>query len=393
MKHKGMTAKLATTLLGIGILLMACTSADKGTTQSGAAPSSKSSPVADKGWEQKWNSTLAQAKEEGTVNVYTHWLPATRTALGQAFKDKYGINVEFSTFTSGSDLMARVQAENRAGIYAADVFGMGVSPLLNNMKPEGLLGPVQPLLILPDVANPKAWFSGKLPLPDKEGMAFGMVGMVMHMVVFNTDMIKTGEITTYRDLLKPQYKGKITMHDPSISGSANAAVTNIGHYLWGEAETKDFLRKLLKDQGTVVQRDYRLHLESVARGKYAIGLAPTADLMAEFLNLGAPIKMAIVDEDTIYTSSAGAVGVPAKIAHPNAAAVFVNWLLTKEGQAIIVKTMGNPSTRLDAPTEGVSPLFIPDPNKKYYNGDTEESLAAKTEWRNIAKSIMDEVLR
>ncbi len=345
------------------------------------------------GSQDRWNAVLAEARSEGTVSIYTHWLPSTRVALGQAFREKYGINLEFSTFTNAGDLMAKVQAEQRAGLYAADIFGMGVSALLNNMKPDGLLGPIPPLLIQPDVLDPKVWLGGQVPLSDKEGLSLSMSGLVMHMIVYNTDLVKDGEITSYRDLLKPQYKGKITMHDPSISGSGVAAITHVGHYLWGKDEAIDFLKRLIVDQQVIFQRDYRLHLESVVRGKYAIAFAPTSDLMAEFLAIGAPIRMATVEEDTIWTSSAGAFGVPVKLAHPNATAVFVNWLLSKEGQTVFIKTIGNPSKRLDVTTEGIDPLFIPDPTKKYYDGNTEESIAAKTEWRTIAKQVMDQYLK
>lgn len=377
----------------VGIILAACAAPSAPATGQKTPGAPVVTPAAVVGWEAKWNAILAEGKKEGKVAVYTHWIPKTKSMLAEAFKEKYGIDLEYSTFVSGSDLLARVKAEKGAGIYAADLFGMGVSPILNNMKPEGLLGPIKPMLILPDVLDPKTWFGGAVPFPDKDGLALAMIGMAMHMVVYNTSVVKDGEITTYKDLLKPQYKGKITMHDPSYAGSGNAAVTNIGHYLWGEQQTTDFLRRLVKEQEIVFQRDYRLHMESIARGKYGIGIAPSSDIMVEFFNLGAPVKMANVEEDTIYTSSAGAFGVPTKFAHPNATIIFINWLLTKEGQTILSKSFGNPSRRLDVSTEGIDPLLLRMPGKKYYDGDTEESLEAKKKWAMLSKKVMDEAMK
>lgn len=115
--------------------------------------------------------------------------------------------------------------------------------------------------------------------------------------------------------------------------------------------------------------------------------------MVEFFNLGAPVKMATVEEDTIYTSSAGAFGVPTKFAHPNATIIFINWLLTREGQTIFAKGMGNPSRRLDVPTEGFDPLLLPIPGNKYYDGDSEESLEAKKRWAVISKKVIDEAMK
>ncbi len=378
----------------VGLALSACAAgtpleATKDTPKPGAGAVTQ---AAKPGWEDKWSAVLAKAKTEGAVAIYTHWLPQTRVALSQAFKDKYGLDLEISPSNGGSDLVAKVQAEKRAGIYSADLFGTGNTTLLISMKPEGLLGPIEPLLILPEVLDPKLWMGGKLPLSDKDGTALAISALAMHMVVYNTDQIKGGELTSYMDLLKPQYKGKIILHDPTVSGSGNAAVTHVGNNLWGEAKTADFLTRLIKDQQAVITRDYRLHMESVAKGKYAIGLAPTSDLMAEFLGIGAPVKMATVAEDSILTASAGAFGVPTKLAHPNAATVFINWLLTKEGQTIFARSVGNPSRRVDVTTEGMDPLFIPVPGKEYW-GESEEALAARGKWRDIAKKVIDEAMK
>ncbi len=184
----------------------------------------------------------------------------------------------------------------------------------------------------------------------------------------------------------------MTLNDPSVTGAGNAAIAHIGYNLWGEAETVDFLKRLITDQEIVIQRDNRLHMESVARGKYAIGLAPWTQMVGEFLSLGAPIKLADVKEDNRITVSGGALAVPTQFAHPNAARVFVNWLLTKEGQTIFAKTFGSPSTRVDVPTDGIDPLFVPRPGQKYYT-ESEEWTAAQGKWLEIAKKIMDETAK
>ncbi len=44
--------------------------------------------------------------------------------------------------------------------------------------------------------------------------------------------------------------------------------------------------------------------------------------------------------------------------HPNAARVYINWLLSKEGQTYFSKSQGYPSRRVDVPTEGLNPAYI-----------------------------------
>lgn len=356
------------------------------------APPAKGTPVvAKEGWEQKWEKALAEGKKEGVVNVYTSWKPKTRAELTQAFKEKYGINLEFSPFSGTSEIVSKVLAENRSGLYMADVFGTGV--VIINAKRENMLGPIEPLLVLPEVRNPSAWLGGSLPFVDKDTTAYSMIGVLLRNIVINTDLVKEGEITSYKDLLKPQYKGKIVSHDPSVAGASISLVTNLGTNVWGEAQTIDFLTRLLKEQGVVIQRDYRTNMESVARGKYAVNIAPDTALLAEFIALGAPVKAAMVEEDNVIAAAAGGLAVPPKSPHPNASVVFINWLLTKEGQSIFAATMGNPSRRLDASAEGVNPIFIPAPGKKYYRDDLEEVSALKGKWMEISKKIIAEAAR
>lgn len=343
-------------------------------------------------WEDKWDKILKEAKKEGIVTNYTLWRPEVRNALIQAFREKYGINVEFTSFGRGAELLAKVQAEKRAGIYAADVFGAGATTLLASMKPVEVLGSVKPLLILPEVSEPKYWMGNELAIVDKDNTTFAMIGTVIRTVVYNTDLVKEGEITNYLDLLKPQYKGKIALNDPTVTGPGNAVIYHVLYNLWGQDKTADFLRRLILEQDVVILRDNRIHMESVARGKYSIALAPLPDLIAEFMEVRAPIKIALVEEDNRLTSAAGALGVPTKLAHPNAAVVFINWLLSREGQNVFAKAWGNPSMRVDASTAGIDPMFVPVPGKKYYM-QTEDEVKLRGEALEWSKKIIDSAKR
>ncbi|MBI2934095.1 MAG: ABC transporter substrate-binding protein [Chloroflexi bacterium] len=348
-------------------------------------------PVPVAGWQQRWEGILGEARKEGAVSIYiTGWTADGRRSLTTAFKDRYGIDLEFTPFRLGAEMIAKVQTENRSGLYLADAFGSGPGTIILSMKPEGLVAPVQPLLILPEVLDVNAWRGGKLPfVEEKDGVGAYMSGFVFRNIVHNTNLIKEGEITSYKDLLRPSYRGKITLRDPSSTGASNPIITHIAFNLWGEAETVDFLRKLLKEQGAVVHRDDRLAMESVARGKYAISIGASPPVQAEFLTLGAPIKIAIVKEDNFLSPGANVLGVPTKFAHPNAGVVFLNWLLTKEGQSVLARAFGNPSMRLDASTEGIDPILIPVAGEKYFV-QTEDFFKAQTKWLEIAKKLMDE---
>lgn len=338
-------------------------------------------------WQQKWEKILADGKKEGVVNVYSSWKPETRSALTQAFKEKYGINLEFSAFGGTSEIIPKVVAENRAGVYSADVFGTGVVILA--ARQDNILGPLEPLLVTPDVRNPSVWLGGSLPFIDKDGIAFAMVGAVARNLAYNSSIVKEGEIASYKDLLKPQYKSKIVMHDPSIFGAGLAIVAHLGNNVWGEADTTNFLTRLIRDQAAVISRVYRSNIESLAQGKYAVNIGPDSALLPQFIAAGAPVRAAFAEEDTLLVTASGGLTVPPKFAHPNATIVFVNWMLGKEGQSIFARTSGNPSKRLDGVNEGVNAMFIPAAGKKYYNDDS-ENMELKRNWIEISKKVISE---
>lgn len=77
---------------------------------------------------------------------------------------------------------------------------------------------IEPMLILPEVRDGKAWFGGKLNY-DKAGTAFRFINHALPPVVYNTDSVKANSIQSFLDLQRPEWKKKILMHDPSIPGS------------------------------------------------------------------------------------------------------------------------------------------------------------------------------
>ncbi len=371
------------------LLLGACTPPPAPTTGlPRPVPGATPTPVVAS-WQQEWTNTLAEAKKEGTVSVYALWGPGTRTSLTQAFKDKYGINVEFLPFARGAEIAARASAEKNAGVYMADMFGAGGPTLITSLKPIGLTASLEPLLLLPEVKDSAAWSGGKFPFQDKDKTSVAMIAAVQRYIMYNTDLVKKGEITTYKDVLKPQYKGKITISDPRVTGTGNAFLTHLANDVMDMEQARDFLRQLIQQQDVVIQRDNRINVESVARGKYAIALAPHTDALTEFIKLGAPVDLVFVKEGAFISPGAGAIAIPTKLAHANAGRAFINWLLSKEGQTLFVQSFGFPSLRADVPTEGINSIFLPQPGEKLFL-TTEEYILIQDKMLGIAADVIQE---
>ncbi|MBI4333820.1 MAG: extracellular solute-binding protein [Chloroflexi bacterium] len=356
------------------------------------APAKPAAPAPKTGWEAEWAEVLAKAKNEGTVSVSTTWKPEMTQAVAKAFRDKHGIDVEFSLAGRGAEQVAKIKAEQRAGLFMVDFFGGGSTTALNLLKPEGLLGSLEALLILPEVKDPKAWLGGGLPFLDKEKQFMALLAQKQIHIIYNTDQIRKGELETYRDALRPQYKGKITINDPSVTGAGASFMTHLAHVIWTVDEAREYLKQLVRDQQAVIQRDNRLAVETVARGKFAVGLGVDQQNLSDFLRMGAPLDGVYIKGPISVSPGSGGISAANKLAHPNAARVFLNWLLSKEGLTAFSGGAGTVSGRTDVTVEGVHPLYQFRPGEEL-SMQTEEKAIQMGEMIGVAKQAIEEALK
>lgn len=355
-------------------------------------PESSSSDTPDrKPWEKEWEKLIAMAKKEGTVVVYSTPGATVRQALVDPFSSQYGISLEWVT-ARGNETSERLSTQRKAGLYIVDVVITGSTTVLTDLKPKGFLAPLQPALILPDLADPaiikNIWWNGELGWLDTDHLVLGMCAYPSSPLAINTELVKPGEIRSYRDLLAPRWKGKIVMDDPTISGT--------GERWFGVVSSRimdlDFMRQLAK-QEPLISRERRLSVEWLARGKYAVMIAPDPTTTTEFINVGATIDTLEMQEGTYLTSGGGGIALLDKAPHPNAANVFINWLLTKEGQSLFSQSYGKQSARLDVTAQGLRPNEIRDPRAKYYRSDTEEEVIKIRELSKMAREIFATLLQ
>jgi hypothetical protein len=122
----------------------------------------------DQGWQQKWDAALKQEKSEGKVVVMGPPGERIRDAITQNFAKAFpDISLEFSG-ARGGELATKIKAERDAGIYSVDVLISGTSTADAYFKPMKALDPIEPVLILPEVANPKNWRDNRLEFSDRD---------------------------------------------------------------------------------------------------------------------------------------------------------------------------------------------------------------------------------
>ncbi|HEY7321109.1 MAG TPA: extracellular solute-binding protein [Candidatus Binatia bacterium] len=300
-------------------------------------------------WKQDWEKTVAAAEKEGEVTLYAQ----SRAGVGKAllaFKEAYPkININFIG-GSGSDLAKKVMAEKRAGKHLVDISVGGGGTMVLVYHKAGLLQPIPPLLILPEVMDQTKWWSKKHLYSDPEGqhvfMAQGDAGSGIGAI--NTNFIKPAEIQSWWDLLAPKYKGKIVMTDPDSAG-------NIGNWRFIYYSTDlgpKFIRRLLTEtQVTFAENEHQM-MDWVGAGKYYIHVLAKLENTENARKQGLPVKQIFGEKegDTISTGSGHIIAFK-NAPHPNAAKVYLNWFLSRDGQLTWQKLTGRNSFRADIPKD------------------------------------------
>ncbi len=334
-------------------------------------------------WEIEWQKTLESAKKEKKLVIYTTWGPESRVAIQKHFLEKMGINPEFVAGRP-AEIVEKIVAERRSGLFITDVLLSGTASPLQGLKPKGALESPEKYLILPEVLDNKAWWGGELLSPDKERTFVQFFAYPDYSNIFNKEQVQPGEIVSYKDLLNPKWKGKIIIGDPVGGGSAMSILFFIGQFSMGW----DYLRALAK-QEPVILRDERQMIEWVARGKnpIAVGTSQVA-IIAEFQKLGLPIDVLSWKEGGPLTGGAGNVTVLEKAPHPNAARIFLNWLLTREGQTLVSRSEVKQRAREDVPVDHLSTWLIRQQGATYINFATEEMKKAMYDSKFISADIM-----
>lgn len=323
----------------------------------------------------KWGIIAAEAKKEGKVTIYGQIGPELRVVLTEAVKRDLGLDIELVP-GKGIEVATRFMTEIRAGLPSADILLGGAATYVSSPELYASFEELEPLLFLPEVLDAKAWLNGKLPFWDSQKKVISLVMEVAQQIIVNTNIVKPGQIKSFKDLLQPQWKGKIVMFDPTVVGTTQTWVRLLMTKIWGQTEGEAFLQKLAA-QEPMITRDSRLQSEWVARGRYPICLGLSPQAAYGMHKTGAPITRLAVEEGGMFFSGGGYLVVSVKRPHPNATAIILNWLLSAVGQGVFSNGYGASAIRLGVKTDGVSPLSLPIAGEKLYPQDEEVVLFKK----------------
>jgi iron(III) transport system substrate-binding protein len=280
------------------------------------------------------------AKKEGELMLYTSLVPEDLTALGAAFEKKYGVKLK--TWRANSEkVLQRAVTEARAGRNDADVVETNGPQLESLYREKGL----QPL------RSPHL----KDLMPQARQAHGHWVGTRINMFVhsYNTNLVKKEELPkTYQDLTHPRWKGRL-----GIEAEDEDWFAMIVKELGEEAGLRTF-REIARVNGFSVRKGHTLLAGLVASGEIPLALTTYSHGAEKMKQKGAPVEWFAISP---AIGRANGIGVTRKPPHPHAAALFVDFLLSPEGQAILQKGGYVPANLRVADRAQKLPLKFVDP--------------------------------
>lgn len=270
------------------------------------------------------DSITKAARGEGKLVTYAapgHVGPQAQRELGKHFGEKYGISIEWTSL-SARDIAPRVLAEQRTRQQVVDVVMSGVAGNYTTLKPKGY---VLPILAPSTLEKDVWWLDPASAFPKERDWLFIYMTLTPSFLI-NTKLIPPSEQpASYKDLLKPKWKGKIILQTPGRGGAGSG---------WFRATYRtlglSYMKALAKQ--VALAPNVNDPPDMVARGQYLISIGATTTRGLQLMRQGAPVTFVHPEEGSHLTTQG--VSFVLNAPHPNAAKLFLNWFYSKEGQDI-----------------------------------------------------------
>jgi iron(III) transport system substrate-binding protein len=344
-------------------------------------------------WQAEWEQTVRAAEKEGELLVYIGGYGAI---IDSGVFQKAYPKIRVTHITgAGTDLTKRIAAERRAGKYLADIYNGGGNSLFQVLYRGKMLDPIKPALILPEVTDESKWWEGKPKYADKEGQyIFVYEGNVAAGAgaSYNTQLLDPREYKSYWDFLNPKLKGKILSTD--IRRVRGAGIPWQFLYYHRDLGPK-YLRRLFGEMDVALVADLRQAIDWLGTGKFTLGLPIQGGTVFRAKNQGLPVDQFApyhFKEGVNLSSAFGSLALLNRAPHPNAAKVFINWLLSREGQTLFQKVITQPgdarnSRRIDVPKDHIPPDEQRRDRMTYFDTDDPD-----TKDLTPAIKLLDEIL-
>jgi ABC-type Fe3+ transport system substrate-binding protein len=303
-------------------------------------------------WQVEWEKTLEAARKEGQVTLY---FKAGYDGVVPEFQKKYPKIKVVTVAGEAADMTNRLLAERRGEKYIADVFTIGIRSAQSIMRAEAV-DPIRPLLLLPEVVDETKWFQGHVYSDPEKKYIFRYLSVAEQGMGYNKNLLKDPkQMQSYWDFLNPNWKGKIVARDLRTPGPGNG---NMSFWYHNPELGPDFVRRLYSEMDITLTRSSRQATDWLAHGKFTFCFF-CSGFIEKAEGQGLPVGTLDVDwkEGAGVVSQSGNLLFLKNAPHPNAGRVFINWLLSREGQIeiqrVLAKVQPAESRRIDIPKDDV----------------------------------------
>jgi len=267
---------------------------------------------------------IAKAKQEGEVVFYASMNLNDAEALKAKFQEKYPfIRVELNR--RGREILTVLLTEAKTGRHVADVIQTNVFGMYT-IKKDGLFA---------SYTSPEdSYYPGRF----KDRGYWTTFNVNPYAVTINTKMVAREDFPkTYQDLLKPLWKGKIMLD------SENAPWFGTMLQIMGRDKGLEYMKALSRQNVQLRSESSAMVAQLIASGEAALHVNIASGAVDQLKKRGAPIDWIALGPVPVTPSAVGvAVGAP----HPNAARLFVDFMLSKDAQRLIL-SLGRAVVRSD----------------------------------------------
>ncbi len=257
---------------------------------------------------------IAGAKKEGSLTLYSSAQVEVMTAVGNAFEKKYGVKVSLWRGAS-EQILQRVLTEARGGRFFADVMetaGPNIEAANREKLLQDIVTPAASELMPEAVSRERPWIVSRLSV---------------FVIAYNTNVVKKADTPRrFEDLLDAKWKGKL-----GIEADDNNWLMAVTGAL-GEDRGLKLFRDMAAKNGISVRKGHALLANLVASAEVPVAISSYVDEVDSLKKAGAPID-SVFAAPTIAMPTA--VAVFRRAQHPYAAVLFVDFLLSEEGQKIL----------------------------------------------------------
>jgi iron(III) transport system substrate-binding protein len=258
---------------------------------------------------------LAAAKSEGRLVLYTGMDTEEANLYAKEFTKKYPFIKTEIFRSSGEKVQARFVVEQRAGTHLADIFQTSIVQVYQ-LKNSNLLARY--------VSEEAAFYQEGFKDPQGHWTAFYQIPYV---IGYNTHLVAAKDApASYEDLLNPKWKGLIGLETEEYQWFYHLI------QIMGRDKGLDFMKKFAR-QEPQMRKGHTLLAQLVAAGEVALATVVYSNRIERMKGSGAPVDWVRFKGPTI--TAINAIAIPDKAPHPSAAKLFVDFVLSKEGQGLL----------------------------------------------------------